>query len=156
MQPSHKPIATTTKKLFSRTTTVNTLIQAPANVIWSLLTDVEHYPTWNSTLISIEGSIQPGGSIKLKSKLDPNRTFTLKIKDFQEPTRLIWGDATGTRVYTLENTGASGTRFTMTETIGGPLFPLFASQIPSFDASFEQFTRDLKQTAEAGNTPEGS
>ena len=40
----------------------------------------------------------------------------------------------------------------LTETIGGPLFPLFASQIPSFDTSFEQFTLDLKQAAEAGNT----
>ena len=152
MQPTNKPIATTTKKLFSRSTTVNAAIQAPPAVIWSLLTDVEHYPTWNSTLISIEGSIQPGGSIKLKSKLDPKRTFTLKIKDFQEPTRLVWGDAMGNRVYTLEDKGASGTRFTMTETIGGPLFPLFASQIPSFDTSFEQLTLDLKQAAEAGNT----
>ena len=152
MQPPHTPIATTTKKLFSRTTTVNAIIQAPPAVIWSLLTDVERYLTWNSTLISIEGSIQPGGSIKLKSKLDPNRTFTLKIKDFQEQTRLVWGDAMGNRVYTLEDQGASGTRFSMTETIGGPLFPLFASQIPSFDTSFEQFTLDLKQAAEAGTT----
>ena len=152
MQPQKKPIATTTKKLFSRSTTVNATIQAPPVVIWSLLTDVERYPTWNSTIISIEGSIQPGGSIKLKSKLDPKRTFTLKIKDFQKHTRLVWGDAMGNRVYILEDNGASGTRFTMMETIGGPLFPLFASQIPSFDTSFEQFTLDLKQVAEAGNT----
>ena len=151
MQPTNKPIATTTKKLFSRTTTVNATIQAPPAVIWSLLTDVQRYLTWNSTLISIEGSIQPGGSIKLKSKLDPKRTFTLKIKDFQEQTRLVWGDAQGNRVYTLEADRAGGTHFAMTETIGGPLFPLFASQIPSFDQSFEQFTLDLKQVAEAGN-----
>ena len=152
MQPPNKPIATTTKKLFSRTTTVNATIQAPPAVIWSLLTDVERYLTWNSTLISIEGLIQPGGSIKLKSKLDPKRTFTLKIKVFQEPIRLVWGDAMGNRAYILEDHGASGTRLSMTETIGGPLFPLFASQIPSFDTSFEQLTLDLKQAAEAGNT----
>ena len=152
MQPPEHPIATTTKKLFSRTTTVNATIQAPPAVIWSLLTDVARYPTWNSTLISIEGSIQPGGAIKLTSKLDPKRTFTLKIKDFQEPTRLVWGDAQGNRVYTLASNGAGGTRFAMTETIGGPLFPLFAAQIPSFDKSFEQFTLDLKQAAEVSNT----
>jgi uncharacterized protein YndB with AHSA1/START domain len=151
MQPTEKPLATTTKKLFSRTTTVSAAIQAPPAVIWSLLTDVERYLTWNSTLISIEGSIRPGGSIQLTSKLDSKRTFTLKIKDFQDPTRLVWGDAMGTRVYLLEDQEASGTRFTMTETIGGPLFPLFASQIPSFDTSFEQLTLDLKRAAEAGN-----
>jgi hypothetical protein len=152
MQPEEKPTAATTKKLFSRTTSVNATIQAPPAVIWSLLTDVERYLTWNSTLNSIVGSIQPGGSIKLTSKLDPKRIFTLKIKDFQEQTRLVWGDALGNRVYTLESNGAGGTRFAMTETIGGPLFPLFASQIPSFDTSFEQFALDLKQAAEAGNS----
>ena len=148
MQPKEKPTATTAKKMFSRTTTVSAAIQAPPAVIWALLTDVERYPAWNSTLISIDGSIQPGGSIKLKAKLDPKRTFTLKIKDFQQNSRLVWGDAIGNRVYTLEGNGAGATHFTMTETIGGPLFPLFASQIPSFDASFEQFTLDLKQAAE--------
>ena len=150
MQPKEQPTATTIKKAFSRTTTVHATIQAPPAVIWSLLTDAERYPAWNSTIISIDGSIQPGGSIKLKSTLDPKRTFTLKIKDFQENTRLVWGDAQGTRVYTLEGNADGGTRFTMTETIGGPLFPLFASQIPPFDTNFEQFTRDLKQAAEAG------
>jgi uncharacterized protein YndB with AHSA1/START domain len=138
--------------MFNRTTTVHATIQAPPAVIWSLLTDVERYPAWNSAIISLDGSIQPGGSIKLKSTLDPKRTFTLKIKDFQEKTRLVWGDAMGNRVYTLEDNGSGGTDFAMTETIGGPLFPLFASQIPSFDTNFEQFTRDLKQAAEAGTS----
>ena len=36
----------------------------------------------------------------------------------------------------------------MVEKIGGLMFPLFASQIPSFDESFEQFTADLKKEAE--------
>jgi hypothetical protein len=36
----------------------------------------------------------------------------------------------------------------MTERIGGPLFPLFAGMIPSFDESFETFAADLKREAE--------
>jgi hypothetical protein len=39
----------------------------------------------------------------------------------------------------------------MTEKIGGFMFPLFASKIPSFDQSFEKFTADLKAKAEAGS-----
>jgi hypothetical protein len=42
----------------------------------------------------------------------------------------------------------SKTFFTMTERIGGPLFPLFAKYIPSFDESFEQFAADLKKESE--------
>ena len=37
----------------------------------------------------------------------------------------------------------------MTEKIGGPLFPLVAKMIPSFDKSFEQFAIDLKKEAES-------
>jgi hypothetical protein len=36
----------------------------------------------------------------------------------------------------------------MTERVGGPLFPLFAGMIPSFDESFDRFTADLKKEAE--------
>jgi hypothetical protein len=36
----------------------------------------------------------------------------------------------------------------MAEKIGGPVFPLFANKIPSFDASFTRFAADLKAAAE--------
>lgn len=99
--------------------------------------------------MSVQGDIAPGSKIRLVSTLDPSRTFTLKIKEFSPTARLAWGDALGTRVYTLTETGPGETRFEMSERIGGPVFPLFASKIPSFDASFSQFTADLKAAAEA-------
>jgi len=49
---------------------------------------------------------------------------------------------------TLQKEG-DRTLFTMTEKIGGPMFPLFANKIPPFDNSFEQFTADLKKEAES-------
>ncbi|GAB5555445.1 MAG: hypothetical protein Sapg2KO_50360 [Saprospiraceae bacterium] len=39
-------------------------------------------------------------------------------------------------------------QFSQTKLRFGPLFPLFASKIPDFDASFEQFIADLKKAAE--------
>jgi hypothetical protein len=57
----------------------------------------------------------------------------------------------GTRVYTLTETNGGQTIFEMNERIGGPIFPLFAGKIPSFDASFEQFAADLKAAAEASS-----
>ena len=60
---------------------------------------------------------------------------------------MVWGDAMGNRTYIL-NTKDSLTRFTMTEKIGGLIFPLFAKKIPSFDAAFEAFVHDLKKEAE--------
>ena len=139
--------ATTVKNTFNRTTTISQSIQADAATIWALLTDASDFANWNSTNVSIEGNIAVGEKIKLKSTLDSNRVFKLKIKEFVPNQKLVWGDAMGERTYTLQDNGGS-TLFTMTEKIGGPLFPLFANKIPSFDESFEQFAADLKKKAE--------
>jgi uncharacterized protein YndB with AHSA1/START domain len=140
--------ATTVKKTFSRTTSVRTSINADPSIVWALLTNASDFPRWNSTVISIEGEIQEGEKIKLKSTLDPSRTFKLKVKEMVTDQKLSWGDALGKRTYILEKS-ENGVIFTMTEKIGGFMFPLFANKIPSFDQSFEQFAADLKKEAEA-------
>lgn len=141
--------AVTTKKTFSRETAISIDIQADRSIIWALLTNAHDYPRWNSTIISIEGTIAPGEKIKLKAKLDPKRVFTLKVKELDADNRLVWGDAMGTRIYTLKPMDNNVTNFTMKERIGGPLFPLLAKLIPPFDEAFEQFGKDLKREAEA-------
>jgi hypothetical protein len=85
--------------------------------------------------------------IELKSTLDEKRTFKLKVKEFVPEKRLVWGDAMGSRVYSIEK-DSNGILFSMSEKIGGPIFPLFASMIPSFNESFEKFVADLKKEAE--------
>lgn len=141
--------AVTDKKTFSRTTSVATTIQATPDTVWGILTDAAGYPGWNSTIVSLKGMIGPGSRLELISTLDPSRSFKLKVKEFDPPRRLMWGDALGSRTYTLTPTNTGQTKFEMTERIGGPVFPLFASKIPSFDASFEQFAADLKKAAES-------
>ena len=141
--------ATTVKKTFSRETSVSIEINAAPSIIWALLTTASDYPRWNSTIISIDGKIAPGEKIKLKSALDPKRTFKLAVKEFGPESKLVWGDAMGKRVYGLTKNSNGGTLFSMAEKIGGPIFPLFAKMIPSFDASFEQFAADLKKEAES-------
>lgn len=141
-------MAKTDHRTFSRETEVSIDINATPERIWALLTNAGEYPKWSSTVISIEGEIAPGKKIKLKSQLDPKRTFKLAVKEFQPPTRLVWGDAMGKRVYEVTKRGA-GVTFSMREKIGGPLFPLFAKMIPSFDESFDRFAQDLKKKAES-------
>ena len=140
--------ATTTKKTFSRETSVSTAIFADPAIVWALLTHASDFPRWNSTVTAVKGEIKEGGTIELKSTLDEKRTFKLKIKEFVPEKRLVWGDALGSRSYTLDKSTEGGVRFTMSEKIGGPLFPLFAKSIPSFDESFERFAADLKKEAE--------
>lgn len=154
---SHLPDgkAITTKTMFSRETAVSCKIQADQSIIWSLLTNASDFPRWNSTIISLEGEIKAGETLHLKSTLDENRTFKLKIKAMTPKTTLVWGDSQGSRVYTLTPAGQGVVTFTMHEKIGGLLFPLFARFIPDFDQSFEQFASDLKQEAEAIQSSKG-
>ncbi len=137
----------TTKKTFSRTTVITQHILNDDQKIWSILTNAKNFSNWNSTVVSLEGKIEVGEKIILKSTLDPSRTFKLKVKHMTKPEKLVWGDALGQRTYLLEK-DLEGTLVTMHEKIGGPIFPLFAGKIPSFDASFEQFMDDLKRESE--------
>jgi len=140
--------AQTTKKTFSRETSVSIRIASDPSVVWTLLTQAADFPRWNSTVISIEGAIALKEKIRLRSTLDEKRTFTLKVKEFEPERRMVWGDGKGKRVYLLQDNGDGSLTFSMTEKIGGLMFPMYAKFIPPFDASFEQFAADLKKEAE--------
>ncbi len=140
--------ATTVKTTFSRQTAVNVEIKADAAIVWALLTKASDYPRWNSTVTSIEGNIALGEKIKLKSILDAKRTFKLKVKEFEPEKRLVWGDGQGSRIYSIAKNGNGALTFSMTEKIGGLMFPMYAKMIPPFDESFEQFASDLKKESE--------
>ena len=141
--------ASTNKELFSRETSVSINIQAEPSTVWGLLTNASDFARWNSTIVSLDGDIKPGGALKLKSTLDAKRTFNLTVKEFEPESRLAWGDKQGTRVYTITKNGEDSVTFNMTEKIGGLMFPLYGSFIPPFDESFEQFAADLKKEAES-------
>jgi hypothetical protein len=152
MTPSSSMIepgkAVTINKIFSRETSISIEIRAEPSIIWGLLTTASDFPVWNSTVISINGKIALGEKISLKSILNPKRWYNLNVKEFQVENKLVWGDAMGRRVYTLNRDGGGAVLFSMTEKIGGPLFPFFARMIPPFDRVFEQFAIDLKIESE--------
>jgi uncharacterized protein YndB with AHSA1/START domain len=142
-------VATTTKKAFSRTTTISTEIKGTPTEVWNMLTNTDLYPAWNTTLVSFEGKLAEGEKINVITTIDTTRTFTLKVKEFTPNEKMVWAGSMGERIYKITETD-NGVLFNMTEKIGGAMFPLFAKKIPSFDASFEQFTKNLKGAVEAG------
>lgn len=146
--PAQDGKAVTEKNTFNRTTSVSTTINSAPAKIWSLLTTAANYPKWNSTVVFIKGNIAEEEKIELKSTLDTTRTFKLKIKEYVPNEKLVWGDGKGVRSYTLEKNEKGGVTFSMTETIGGLMFPMYAKYIPDFDESFEKFAADLKRASE--------
>ncbi len=140
--------ASTVKKTFSRETTITQEIDAQPEQIWKILVDAGNYPKWNSTIVSIEGTIALNEKIKLVSTLDEKRTFKLKVKEYMPNQKLVWGDGKGQRTFLLEPISEGKVRFTMYEKISGFMFPMYAKYIPPFDENFEQFVEDLKSEVE--------
>ncbi|MGV8910377.1 MAG: SRPBCC family protein [Propionicimonas sp.] len=135
------------------TYSVSRNIQAPPQVIWDLLTDPSSYRDWNPAVLSIEGAMSPGGTIKLVSIASPQRTFSLTVTSMQAPVRMVWSDGMplglfrGVRTYQLDPIGA-GTTFAMTEEFSGPLAGLITKSIPDLTDSFNQFADGLRAAAE--------
>lgn len=136
---------------------VTRVISAPAQTVWDLLTDASSYADWNPAVISIEGPIEAGCTIRLVSIVNPKRTFTLKVTDMQQPRRMVWADGMplglfkGVRTYSLTDRGTD-TEFAMTEEYSGLLAGLITKTIPDMTESFDQFADGLKQAAESAAT----
>jgi hypothetical protein len=130
-------------------------IKASTDKIMHLLTDVDNFTKWNSTVISIEGEIAEGKKIKLVSKLDPKRTFRLKVDELTETT-LVLKDGfapmfSGVRTFTLTPQADGTTKFSMIEVFKGLMLPMIKSSLPDFKPNFEQYVSDLKKAAERKN-----
>jgi len=136
-------------------TNVRRTINAEPQKIWDLLTDAASYADWNSAVIGIEGQIAQGETIKLKSIVNPDRTFKLKIDEVQAPTRMVWWDGMplglfkGVREYKLTPQDDGSTEFFMEEIYSGLMAPLITRSIPDMTDSFEKFGDSLKEAAEA-------
>lgn len=129
-------------------------IDAPPDEVWRLLTDAAGYRAWNPAVVSVDGTIARGEKIKLVSVVNPKRTFTLTVAEFDAPHRMVWSDGMplglfrGVRTYTLTPAGEGRTEFVMEEVFSGPLAPLITKAIPDMTDSFDQFAGGLKAAAE--------
>lgn len=118
-----------------------------------MLVDAPGYKRWNSSVVSIDGRIAAGSTIKLVSVVNPGRTFVLKVTAMDPPHRMVWsggmplGLFTGTRTYVIE-AADGGCRFSMSEVYTGLMSGLIFKSIPDLTDSFKQFAEGLKTAAE--------
>lgn len=131
---------------------VGTVIDADPATVWALLTDAGAYPRWNSTVVDLQGSIAAGEEIKLRSTVDPKRTFKLRVSTFEPNARLVWEDGgrafKGVRTFTLRARDDGRTEVTMAEVFTGSMMKMIAPKLPDFRPSFAAFAADLKRAAE--------
>ena len=121
-----------------------------------MLADGATWPSWDSGVDAVEGSIEPGQTIKIRSQAAPGRAFPVKVTRFEPPAHLRFsggmplGLFRGVRTYEVSPGGDGQVTFRMREEYAGPLLPLIWRSMPDLGPSFQQFARGLKQRVEAG------
>lgn len=134
---------------------VNRTINATPEIIWALLTDAARYPEWNPAVLGIEGHIEEGERIRLKSIVNPNREFKLNVADVEAPRRMVWWDGMplglfkGVRTFEVVPRDDGTSEFRMEEVYSGLMAPLITKSIPDQTEAFNQFADGLKEAAES-------
>ena len=112
-------------------------IAAAPERVWALLVDLPSWSAWNSTIVSIEGDVTPGGTVRLVAAVNQQRTFTLRVTELVPPQHMVWASGMplglfrGVRTYSLAPAaGDEGTDFAMTEAYTGPLAGLIGRVHP--------------------------
>jgi hypothetical protein len=129
-------------------------IESAPDRVWSVLADAAAWPSWDSGVTKVDGSMALGQKLTISVEANPGRAFPVKVTELAAPGRIVLrggmplGLFTGARTYTLAPDGA-GTRFTMREEYSGPLAGLISRSIPDLGPSFRRFADGLKQRAES-------
>jgi hypothetical protein len=131
-----------------------TSIAASPEEIWRILTDGAAYPEWDPSVDRIEGRIAPGETLRVHTKLNPGRTFPVKVTEFSPGSRMAWtggmplGLFRGVRTFTLDPRLDGTTGFEVEEVFTGPLLPLIGRSMPDMAAAFQGFVDGLRARAE--------
>jgi hypothetical protein len=129
-------------------------IAAEPKRIWSILTDAPAYPTWDSGVTKVEGTIANGEKITVHNEVAAGRAFPVRVT-MRAPNEMTWTGGmpldlfTGVRTFRLA-AGDGSTRVTMREDYSGPLAGMMSRSIPDLQPSFDRFVNGLKARAEAG------
>ena len=143
-------MAERTASAFSLRYSVEATVPAAASVVWGLLTDAAGFPSWNSTVTSIEGDIALGNRLAIRVPISP-RTFRPRVVEFEAEKRMVWQDGAlpmfrGRRTFTL-SAKEDATVFSMVEEFTGLMVGPISKSLPDFGPVFDQYAADLVAAA---------
>jgi hypothetical protein len=134
-------------------------IDAPAERVWGVLTDLAAYPVWNPFIRRIAGELTPGARLEVRLEPPGGMGITLRPTVLAaDPARelrwlghlLVRGLFDGAHRLALEPLGPGGSRFVQEERFTGLLVPFLARSLDRHTRpGFEAMNRALKARAEA-------
>ena len=133
-------------------------IAAPADKVWTALTDISSYPSWNSYIVEASGTLKVGEKLKIVEEIDGRRqSHTVRITRFDPTNRvLVWQGSTfpssllqWSEWFSVEAVDANHSRVTMLITHQGLLANPYRKYNKNRDLhGFQEFASALKNKAE--------
>jgi hypothetical protein len=140
------------KRFATRTT-----IHASPETIWAILTDASAYPSWNTTVTKVEGTIAVGHKVTVHAKISPDRSFPVKVSTLDAPKKMVWTGGMpigflfkGERTFLLTPQSDGLVEFSMEEIFDGLFSGMITKSIPDLQPAFDEFAACLKARAEKG------
>jgi hypothetical protein len=134
-------------------------IDAPAERIFDILTDLKSYSEWNPFTPRVESTLRPGDAVHLYVRLRGEKLShrVEYVTRNERPARLCWGTKIGAgfllraeRCQSLSPIDARRTRFVNEDVLRGWLAPLVMLLFGSdMQRGFETVAAALKQRAES-------
>jgi len=137
---------------------VATRIDAPAPLVWQVLTDVEAYPSWNPLVVHLSGELQEGARLNAQIALPGRRPMTFRptVQRVISEQLFRWkghllvpGLFDGTHQFEVVPVGPSEVEFVHSEQFEGLLVPLVWRSLEApTRAGFEAMNEALKVRVE--------
>jgi hypothetical protein len=137
-------------------------IDAPAEQVWSVVTNFESYHTWNPLLTDVQGDLVVGGDLRVRAAFAP-MAVSATVTAVDKPNRFEWEDHVPLNLLKpvfsvlLLPLPENRTRVAIAETFTGPLLPVMGrrldTQMPSlYDAMGKALAKEVKQRASTRST----
>ncbi len=138
--------------------TAATEIDASAEAVWGVLTDLARFHEWNPFIRQASGSTDVGGrvDVHVRPPIGVPLHFHATVSERRAPHELKWSGqvlapwlARGDHVFTIDSIGEHRVRFVQRETFSG-ILPRLAARLLAREAvrGFEAMNRALAARAE--------
>ncbi len=134
-------------------------INASAEKVWEVLTDLSSYPQWNPFILEISGKLSVGEKLRVVIRPEGGREMTFKpiVKAADATRELRWlgrlffsGLFDGEHYFRIEPKGDAAVRFVHGENFDGILVRLFAKSLDKGTAAgFRAMNKAIKERAES-------
>jgi hypothetical protein len=133
-------------------------IDAPASVVWEVITDLSAYPQWNPFVIECRSTLKPGDAIDMQVKLMAKPQKQREWMKQHVPGKLLayamkpvpLGALSSDRSHEVEAIDPERTRYRSHFELRGWLMPLTRAMLGArLEAGFAGMTQGIRQRAES-------